>query len=800
MKIVLANTAGFCFGVNNAVNIANDLLENSKTKVYMLGPIINNEQVVDDLKKKGIEKISDISEALEDGKVIVRAHGVTADMYNELEESNLEVVDATCPYVAKIHRLVSEKYKEGYKIVIAGDREHPEVKGVNGWCDGSALIANSPEDVEGFETIEGKSCLVAQTTIRKEIFEGIHIKLKEKCKNVIKFDTICNATSNRQEEAEKIARLSDVMIVIGSRNSSNTQKLFEISSKFCEETYLVETYGDLPPMDIKKIKMLGITAGASTPERIIKEVVEKMDELNKQENELSFEEAFENSIVTLKSGEIATGKIIGYNNAEIYVDLGYKSDGIIPIEEYSDDPDFSPEENIKIGDEIEVFIVRVNDGEGNVMLSKKKVDSIKSIDLIEEAYENKSKVTGKVVEITNGGIVASVKGVRVFIPASQISDRYVKDLGEYLRQTVTIKIIEFNKQKRKIVGSRRAVLSSEREMLEGQVWENIEVGNKYEGVVKSLMNFGAFVDIGGVDGLVHISEISWNKVKHPSDVLKVGDKVEVTVLDFNKDKKRISLGMKKDEDNPWFEAEKRYNVDDIVKGQVVRLVPFGAFVELEKGLDGLVHISQISNVRLGKPGDVLKVGQEVEAKVVEVNVEAKKINLSIKEVNPIDPEGYVPEPPKEKEKIEEDVKEPAQEPIPSEHTEVLTNTIADALKESVEAAEEIAPETEIKAPADVAEENVAAEPEKAMVEAAVEEASEVAAEAAKDAVEVAEEGPVEITKDVNEELTDEKVAGKVKKPAKTKATKKAEAPAKTDEGSLTGAVEEATEEAKKDAE
>lgn len=744
MKIVLAKTAGFCFGVNNAVNIANDLLINCKTKVYMLGPIINNEQVVNDLREKGAEKISDISEASEDGKIIIRTHGVTSDIYRELEESHLEVVDATCPYVSKIHKLVREKYQEGYRIVIAGDSEHPEVKGINGWCENSALIANNPEDVDQFEISEEKCCLVAQTTIIKEKFEDIYDKLKEKCKKVIKFDTICNATINRQEEAERIARMSDVMLVIGSRNSSNTQKLFEISSRFCEETYLVETYGDLPPIDIKRIKMLGITAGASTPERIIKEVIEKMDELNKQENELSFEEAFEDSIVTLRSGEIATGKIIGYNNAEIYVDLGYKSDGIIPIDEYSDDPDFTPEENIKIGDEIEVFIVRVNDGEGNVMLSKKKVDSIKSIDLIEEAYENNANVTGKVVEITNGGIVASVKGVRVFIPASQVSERYVKDLNEYLRQTVTIKIIEFNKQRKKIVGSRRAVLSAEREQMEGQVWDNIEVGNKYEGVVKSLMNFGAFVDIGGVDGLVHISEISWNKVKHPSDVLKVGDKVEVTVLDFNKDKKRISLGMKKEEDNPWFEADKKYKVNDIVKGQVVRLVPFGAFVELEKGLDGLVHISQISNVRLAKPGDVLKVGQEVEAKIIEVNVEAKKINLSIKEVNPIDPEGYVPEPPKEAEKKPVSEPVPAKEVIPSEHTEVLTNTIADALKAPVEAAEELEPEGKAEAPA----EDKSAESENAPVDVAAETSEDVPAETTEEApaeeqLEAKAEEPVE---------------------------------------------------------
>lgn len=686
MKIILANTAGFCFGVNNAVSIANELTKDKNTNVYMLGSIIHNEQVVDDLKKKGIKEISQISEAEGEGKIIIRAHGVSPDIYEEAASRGLKVIDATCPYVSKIHRLVSEKHKNGYTIVIAGDRNHPEVQGIDGWCGNEALIADNPEEVELFTDIKEPVCLVAQTTITKEKFDNIYDKLKEKCKSVEKFDTICNATGNRQDEAEQIARISDMMLVVGSKRSSNTQKLVEICRKHCKETYLIETYGDLPPINIKNIKTLGITAGASTPERIIEEVIEKMDELNKQENEMSFEEAFENSIVTLRSGDVVKGKIIGYNNAEIFVDLGYKSDGIIPIEEYSDDPDFKPEENVKTGEEIEVFVVRVNDGEGNVMLSKKRVDSLKSIDMIEDAFENQTELTGKVVETTNGGVIASVNGVRVFIPASQMSERYVKDLGEYLRQTVTFKIIEFNKQKRKIIGSRRVVLQQERELAENEFWGAIEVGKKYKGTVKNLMDFGAFVDVGGVDGLVHVSELSWTKVKHPSEVLKVDDIVEVTVLDFDREKKRVSLSMKKEEENPWFKADERYHVGDIVKGKVVRLVPFGAFIELEKGLDGLVHISQISSKRIAKPGDVLKIGQEVEAKVIEVNIEAKKINLSIKEVKPIDPEIQPPANDKKDSEEASGTEEAAQEAIPNEHTEELTNTIAEALAEKAEEA------------------------------------------------------------------------------------------------------------------
>jgi|CZCB01.1.fsa_nt_gi 4-hydroxy-3-methylbut-2-enyl diphosphate reductase len=682
MKIILAETAGFCFGVNNAIRIAGETLVRGGT-INTLGPLIHNDQVVNDLKEKGIGIISEISEVPEGSRVIIRAHGVAPGIYREAEERNIEIVDATCPYVKKIHKLVKKMHEDGYTIVIAGDRNHPEVIGINGWCGNSALIAGTPEEAETFAPVGGKCCLVAQTTMTRERFDGIYEKLKEKCKSVVKFDTICSATASRQEEAEKIARISDVMLVIGSRKSSNTRKLFEICSKYCKKTYLAETYGDLPPINPEEVQTLGITAGASTPERTIKEVFEKMDELNKQEKEMSFAEAFENSMVTLRNGEVVKGRIIGYNNTEIFVDLGYKSDGIIPVEEFTDDPDFEPETGVNIGDEIDVFIVKVNDGEGNVMLSKKRVDTMRSLEIVEEAYKNKTPVEGKVIEVTNGGVIVSVNGVRVFVPASQLDEKYVKDLGEFLKQTVTIKIIEMNRQKRKFVGSRRAVLAEAREEMEKQVWSNIETGKKYTGTVKSLTDFGAFVDIGGVDGLVHVSEMSWLKVKHPSELVKVGDQVEVTVLEFDAEKKRISLSMKKEEDNPWYRVSEKYKVGDIVKGTVVRLVPFGAFIELEKGLDGLVHISQISNVRIAKPGDVLKTGQSVEAKIVEVNEEAKRISLSIKEVNPIDPEPAANEQKADEKAPEAQQDEKAgkekEEEIPNEHREELSNTIGDII-------------------------------------------------------------------------------------------------------------------------
>lgn len=666
MEIIRAKTAGFCFGVDKAVNEVLKLVEINDKNIYTFGPIIHNEQVVDRLKAKGVKVVEEIDQAHSPGYLVIRAHGVPPEYYEKLEKTGLEIIDATCPYVKKIHRLVNEKYKEGYNIVIAGDKEHPEVKGINGWCGNNAFIINSEEEAESIIEGEKGLCVVAQTTANRYKWDKINEYLKNKFENVLKFDTICNATITRQTEAEEIAENVDAMIVVGGRNSSNTRKLYEICKSKCKETFMIESSDELPQFDIKKIKRVGVTAGASTPDWIIKEVIEKMDELNKQEHEMSFEEAFENSIVTIQTGNIVKGRIIGYNNSEVYVDLGFKSDGIISMDEFLDDPDFKAEESLKIGEEIDVFVIRVNDGEGNVLLSKKRVDAAKNMEKLEEAFENKTPVKGKITDIVNGGAIANVGGIKVFIPASQVSDRYVKDLKEFLKQVVTLRIIEFNKQKKRIVGSQRVILEETKAKNASNVWDNIEVGKKYTGTVKSLTDFGAFVDIGGVDGLIHVSELSWTKIKHPSDVLKIGDSVEVTVLEADKDKKRISLGYRKTKDDPWFNAEEKYKVGEVVKGKVARLVPFGAFIELDSGVDGLVHISNIAHARIAKPSDVLKVGQEVEAKIIEVNVEAKKIALSIKELVA-----------KEIAEDKGSANENSEEAVPTEHKEDMGVTLGD---------------------------------------------------------------------------------------------------------------------------
>lgn len=681
MEIILAESAGFCFGVSNAVKLVNELTEKEKSGIYTYGPIIHNDQVVEQLRKKGVESIDNIDDAISGRHIVIRAHGVAPQIYEDIKNKGLILNDATCPYVKKIHNLVNKKCKEGYDIIIVGDKNHPEVIGISGWCENKSSVVDSIADVDKLDIKNDKICVVAQTTLSRKKWEETVEYIEKKYGNVVKYDTICSATSKRQDEVDEISKKVDMMIIIGGKHSSNTQKLYEISKRNCPLTYKVETSGELPPVDIKKIKKIGISAGASTPEWVIEEVIKKMSDLNnkqrvdmnEQESEMSFADAFEKSMVTLRDGDVVTGKVIGYNNKEIFVDLGYKSDGIIPIEEYTDEPDFKIADEVKVGDEIEVYVKKVNDGEGNVLLSKKYLDALKAWDDIEKAYENKTPVRAIVIEVVNGGVMASAKGVRIFVPASQISDKYVKDLNEFLKKPINVRIIEFNEKKRKLVGSARVILEEEKEKKLKEFWANVEVGKIYNGVVKSLTDFGAFVDIGGVDGLIHKSELSWSRIKHPSEVLKVGDNVQVTILDLDKEKGKISLGYRKTEDNPWYKAAQKYNVGDVVKVKVVRFASFGAFVELEEGIDGLVHISQISTKRLAKPEDVLTAGMMVDAKIIEFDKENKKISLSIKEVKPIDPvteETSAPAENSEGENAEE----------PTEHKEEMDVTLGDIIK------------------------------------------------------------------------------------------------------------------------
>lgn len=666
MEIIVAKHSGFCFGVDKAVKTAFNI--QSDERVFTLGELIHNSQVIEALKEKGIQTIDDIDELRENDCVIVRAHGIGKDVYEMLKMRNVRILDATCPYVKRIHEIVKRKQDEGFKIIIVGDPQHPEVIGINGWCEGKALIIADEEDAENLEYSDEKICTVAQTTFRGSKYDAIFETLKKKFAFALKFDTICNATVQRQTEAAELSKVADAMVVVGGRNSSNTRKLYEICQQNCPKTYLIENADELPSLN--NIKTVGITAGASTPDWVIKEVIFHMEDMtNRQEGEIDFSKALEESFTELKNNEVVKGKIIGYNTNDVFVDLGYKADGIIPMEEFIDDPDFDPEKDLLPGTEIEALITKLNDGEGNVALSKKRMDSIRGFEELEDAFKNEQPIDVLTKEVVKGGLVAEYKGIRIFIPASQVSDRYIKDLSPFVGNRIKVRITELA-NRRRIVGSARILIEEEKNKKAEAFWSEVEEGKEYTGTVKSLTKFGAFVDLGGVDGLIHISELSWNKIGDPSEVLKVGDTVTVRVIGVDREKKKISLGYRKAEDNPWYKIEEKYHVGDIVTGIIKRMVPFGAFVEIADGIEGLVHISQISNVRIAKPDEVLSVGQEVEMKVMEVNPEIKKISLSIKEVKPIDPvrEG-------------EEELEPAEEDLPTEHTEEFTNTIGDILNE-----------------------------------------------------------------------------------------------------------------------
>ena len=627
--IEVAKTAGFCYGVKRAVDGVYDAIENGR-KIATIGALIHNRQVIEDLASKGVYAYDSVQDIPEDYTIVIRAHGVGKKVYELIGDR--EYIDLTCPFVSKIHKIVEEHYKQGYKIVIIGDKNHPEVKGINGWCENSADIIYDPNEHFDEKWSEKPLCIVAQTTINREFFGEIVQNIKKACKSTLIFDTICSATKDRQKETDRLSKISDMMIVIGGRESSNTRKLYEIAKHNCPETYHIETFEDLPQKTYKKI---GITAGASTPGSIIEEVVKAMSENLK--NEESFAELFEQyGSKTLNNGDIIEGTVVEVRNNEVIIDLGgFKYNGQLAADQLTDDPSLKPSDVVKEGDTIKVYVVGVNDAEGKVVLSRKKLVAMESWNKIKAAYESGEVLEGKIIKAVKGGVIALTEGSQVFIPARQASERFVQDLQSLVGTTVTYKIIEIDERRKRVIGSVRVLLEAARKEREDKFWADVEEGKKYQGTVKSLTSFGAFVDIGGVDGLVHISELSWNKIKHPSEVVKEGDVLDVYIKDLNRETKKISLGFKKIEDNPWVIAQSKFNIGDVVKCKIVRMMPFGAFAEIIPNVDGLIHISQIADRRIGKPEDVLTIGEEVEAKITDLNWDEKKISLSIRALIPV---------------------------------------------------------------------------------------------------------------------------------------------------------------------
>ncbi len=658
MNVQVAKSAGFCFGVNRAVELVEQAAKQGNT-VVTLGPIIHNRHAVAHFAEMGVHVIDSPDQAQPGQTVVIRSHGVTRAIMEQLEQKQVTVVDATCPFVKRIHSIVSAAEDEGYLPVIIGTRSHPEVEGIAGWCS-RCVIFETPQELEAWAKAlpnrqDSPICMVCQTTSTESLWKLCVKIAKKQFTNLKIFDTICKATENRQTEAAALSQKCQAMVVVGDTHSSNTGRLAMICREHCDRVVLVDNATELQPDFFCGVSCVGITAGASTPAWIIKEVNKTMSEIVNVEavQEENFAELLEQSIKTLNTGDKVTGVVTHIGATEVQIDLGTKHAGYIPYDEVSTDPTVKPEDILKVGDEIEVFVVRVNDQEGTCQLSKKKLDGIKVWDDMATWCEEKTVVEGVITEENKGGLVATIKGIRVFIPASQSGVAKGGDMTGMVGQTVQLKITEVNRARRRVIGSIRAVTAEARKAAQEKIWNEIQEGAKYHGTVKSLTSYGAFVDIGGVDGMVHVSELSWNRIKTPAEVVSVGDEIDVYVISFDPVKHKISLGYKTAEMNPWNQFMTKYSVGDVADAKIVKLMTFGAFAELLPGVDGLIHISQIANRRIGKPEDVLAEGQEVQVKITDVDAENKRISLSIR--------ALLEDAPAEEETVEETVEETSEE-------------------------------------------------------------------------------------------------------------------------------------------
>lgn len=671
-RVILAKSAGFCFGVSRSVKMAEELLKSGPCK--SLGPLIHNEDVVSDLARRGLEVISDPSEVRPGDRVMIRSHGVSKAVEDALRAAGAEITDATCPNVSRIHRLVAEASANGRQVIVIGTAGHPEVQAICGRCTEPVVVGNAAELANWLENNVDKRTepitVVVQTTQTENNLRECEKLIKKWCTKAEIFDTICFATSIRQEEAVKLASACGAMVVIGGKNSANSLHLAELCAERCANTQFVDNSAQLDTGVLRDVETIGMTAGASAPSWIIKEVLDKMsDEIMIQENpeaapveeapvqaveqpaeeaapaveaeaapaEKSFDEMLEDSLKTIYNGDKVSGVVVAITPTEVSIDLGTKYSAFIPTTEFTEDGEVKLEDAVHVGDTVEAIVVRVNDVEGTAQLSKKRMDAVKNWADIEAAQEAGTVVEGTVTEENKGGVVVSVKGIRVFVPASQSGLPKDTPMTQLVKQKVRLKITEVNRGRRRVVGSIRAVLQRERREKAEAVWNEIEVGKVYHGVVKSLTSYGAFVDIGGIDGMVHVSELSWSRIKNPAEVVSVGDELDVYVIGFDKEAKRISLGYKKAEDNPWTKFVNTYKVGDIAQVKVVKLMPFGAFAEVMPGVDGLIHISQIANRRIGKPDEVLSVGDVVDVKITAIDTEKQKISLSIRALSEPEP-------------------------------------------------------------------------------------------------------------------------------------------------------------------
>ncbi|MDH7576299.1 MAG: bifunctional 4-hydroxy-3-methylbut-2-enyl diphosphate reductase/30S ribosomal protein S1 [Bacillota bacterium] len=671
MEIIRARSAGFCFGVRRALSLADQALE-KYGRIYSLGPLIHNHHVVDSLKQRGVEVINDLAGAA--GKpVLIRSHGAVPQVFQKAQEAGIVLIDATCPFVRRVQAYAEELARQSYQVVIVGEADHPEVKGIVGWAGAGVIVIRELEEVEDLK-IHEKIGILAQTTQTPARFYAVAREFLGKAPEVRVYDTICKASLARQQEAAEIARKVEAMVVIGGKNSANTCQLVELCQQVVS-TYHIEDSRDLDFSLLRQVSCVGVTAGASTPDWIIEEVIERMTIFDGEAGKALGEEVqVDPQEVTPKAGELETseftgqekdpseiqeapdsgpeemmdldlagtprqiqqgdlisGTVVQVRDDEVLLDIGGKSEGIIPRQELSLKNIGHPQDVVKVGDVLDVYVLRVDNDEGHLILSKKRADRVKALDFLEQALEEKTELAGEVIKVVKGGLLVDVLGIRGFLPASLVERGYVADLEKYIGKNLRLRVIEFDRNRGKVVLSQKAILQEEYLKAQKELWETIQPGEIRKGTVRHLTNFGAFVDLGGVDGLLHISEMSWGRVNHPSEVVQEGDEVEVCVLSVDKENKRISLSLKQAQPNPWETVDERYQVGQIVSGRIVRLVSFGVFVEIEPGVEGLVHISRLADHRVGKPEDVVTVGQEVKVKILDINKQDRRISLSIRD-------------------------------------------------------------------------------------------------------------------------------------------------------------------------
>ncbi|MCL2575848.1 MAG: bifunctional 4-hydroxy-3-methylbut-2-enyl diphosphate reductase/30S ribosomal protein S1 [Defluviitaleaceae bacterium] len=649
MEIILADVYGFCFGVQRAVDGVYKAAAGGK--VVTLGPVTHNKRVLLQMADAGIDAVDCIDDVAGDATVVIRAHGVPPAVYRKLDDKGLNYVDLTCPSVTANQKLAKKMYDDGCVVILTGDANHPEIIGINGWADDSAIVVSSVDDVAGYKwDNRRKYFLMSQTTFSLPIFAEIKAELEKAVKKLEIADTICKATRDRQEACANLAKKATKMVVLGDATSSNSKKLYEISKALQKNTYFIEKNEDLGLINFSVCDTIGITAGASTPPDAIKEAIKRMKEIEKnlvnaevtgqESNEVTenFEDMLKESVTSLRTGQVVTGEVISVVHGEVMVDLKYKSDGIIQRGQFSENPNVDPADEVKPGDSITVFVLRVNDGEGHVLLSKRRVDANKGLKIVEDAFASGEPVLGKVTEAVKGGIIVMASGIRVFVPSSQVSARFAHNMEEFVGRELEINIIELNKSKRpwRIIGGRKELVARQEKEAREKALAGIEEGSKVNGTVSSVARFGAFVDIGGIDGLLHITELGWGRVKNVSDMLKIGDKVEAYVIKVNRETGKISLTLKSAESDPWYNLLERFPIGSVVVGKVVRMMPFGAFVQIADGVDGLVHISQISHKHIKSPEDVLTIGQEVEVRISEIVLDKRRISLSIKQAADMD--------------------------------------------------------------------------------------------------------------------------------------------------------------------